>query len=110
MQPVVRVAQAIAQSGGGGSAEVSGPFVVELGQYAGYACAWIVWMRGAASAEWALTWDDMGINPDYVQFDTAFGGSDTVQIIVTNNNVANVIAYATVAGTTYASDPVACAI
>ena len=60
---------------------VSGPYVVEIGNYAGWACTWIVWVRGASSASWALTWDEMGDSPDAVEFDSAFDASDTVQIV-----------------------------
>lgn len=101
--------QSSGTAGGGGTVEVSGPHLVEIGNYAEHSCAWIVWMSGAASVEWALTWDDMDLNPDYVLFDPAFAASDSVQIILTNNTVTNVVAYATVGGTVYASEPVACA-
>jgi hypothetical protein len=105
-----RIPAAAAAATGGGSAEISGPYVVEIGAYAGNACTWIVWMRGAATADWALTWDDMALNPDYVTFDPSFDATDTVQLIITSNNVTNLVAYATVAGTVYASSPVTCAI
>lgn len=93
-----------------GGTEVSGPYIVEIGNYAGYACTWIVWMRGAAAAEWSLTWDEMGDSPDAVEFDPAFDAADSVQIVRTNTTSTNIRAFATVAGTTYESDPISCAV
>jgi len=93
-----------------GGTTVSGPYLVEIGNYAGFACTWIVWMRGAASAEWALTWDGMADQPDEVEFDPAFAATDSVQMVRTNTNVANLVVYATVAGTVYTSEAIACAI
>jgi len=93
-----------------GGTAVSGPYLVEIGNYAGFACTWIVWMRGAASAEWALTWDGMDAEPDEVGFDPSFESTDSVQMIRTNVTVGNLVVYATVAGETYASEPIACAI
>ncbi len=100
----------VRREGAGGGTEVSGPYSVEIGNYAGFACTWIVWMRGAASAEWSLTWDEMGDSPDAVEFDPAFAGTDTVQIVRTNTTSTNIRAFATVGGTTYESDPFSCAV
>lgn len=100
----------VRREGAGGGTAVEGPFVVEIGNYAGFACTWIVWMRGAAEADWALTWDEMGDSPDAVEFDPAFGATDSVQIVRTNVNSTNIVAYATVAGTSYSSETFSCAI
>lgn len=103
-------ARATGTAGSGGTVEVSGPYLVEIGSYAGYACTWVVWMRGAAVTTWALTWDGMEAEPTEVSFDPSFAADDSVQIALTNVSVSNLVVYATVDGTVYASEPVACAI
>jgi len=107
---LLRVGQQAQRAAATGGAAVSGPYVVEIGNYAGYACTWIVWMRGASSASWALTWDEMGDSPDAVEFDPAFDAADTVQIVRTNVTSTNIVVYATADGNSYASDPISCAI
>ena len=107
---LLRVGQQAQRAAATGGTTVSGPYVVEIGNYAGYACTWIVWMRGAASATWALTWDEMGDSPDAVEFDPAFDASDTVQIVRTNVTSTNIVVYATADGQSYASDPISCEI
>lgn len=107
---LLRVGQQAQRAAATGGTAVSGPYVVEIGNYSGFACTWIVWMRGAASATWALTWDEMGDSPDAVEFDPAFDAADSVQIVRTNTTSTNIRAFATVAGTTYESDPISCAV
>ena len=107
---LLRVGQQAQRAAATGGTAVSGPYVVEIGNYAGYACTWIVWMRGASSASWALTWDEMGDSPDAVEFDSAFDASDTVQLIRTNVNSTNIVAYATADGAAYSSEPFSCEI
>lgn len=107
---LLRVGQQAQRAAATGGTAVSGPYIVEIGNYAGFACTWIVWMRGAASASWALTWDEMGDSPTAVEFDPAFDASDTVQIVRTNVTSTNIVVYATADGNSYASDPISCAI
>ena len=107
---LLRVGQQAQRAAATGGTAVSGPYIVEIGNYAGFACTWIVWMRGASSASWALTWDEMGDSPTAVEFDPAFDASDTVQIVRTNVTSTNIVVYATADGNSYASDPISCAI
>jgi len=93
---------------GGGPVTVEGPFTLPIGAYGGWACAWVVWVRGATIVSWAVTWDQMGTNPDDVAFDPAVGGQEPFQIILSDSAMTNIVVYATVGAQTRASDPIEC--
>lgn len=96
---------------GGGPVTVEGPFTLPIGAYDGWACAWVVWVRGVTIvSSWAVTWDQMGTNPDDVSFDAAVGGQETFQIVLSDGAMTNIVVYATVGAETRASDPIECAI
>lgn len=92
----------------GGPVTVEGPFTLSIGAYGGWACAWIVWVRGVTTVSWAVTWDQMGTNPDDVAFDPAVGGQEPFQIILSDSAMTNIVVYATVGAQTRASDPIEC--
>ena len=94
---------------GGGPVTVEGPFTLPIGAYGGWACAWVVWVRGVTVVSaWAVTWDQMDTNPDDVSFDAAVGGQETFQIVLSDGAMTNIVVYATVGAETRASDPIEC--
>lgn len=96
---------------GSGPVTVEGPFTLPIGAYDGWACAWVVWVRGVTTvSSWAVTWDQMGTNPDDVAFDPGVGSQEPFQIILSDGAMTNIVVYATVGSETRASDPISCEI
>lgn len=96
---------------GGGPVTVEGPFTLPIGAYDGWACAWVVWVRGVTTVNsWAVTWDEMETNPDDVAFDSSVGGQEVFQIILSDGAMSNIVIYATIGSQSYASEPLACEI
>ena len=91
-----------------GGGVITGPHIGDLGD-----CRWIFWLSGTSANDiitWAASWDGSAENPGYIEFGTAFNATDPLQYVYMNTtSVENLIVYATVNGTVYASDPISCA-
>ena len=95
---------------------VSGPELLSITTYwAGGPCSWLVWMRGVPAGTpvaWAMTWDGMDAEfAGAVSFSDAIPADESLQVITTTSGgVDNIVIYATVDETVYASEPFACAV
>ena len=116
MTPTSRVRCAQAATGTAApSGAVSGVYVKDVSQWwsGGGGCTYLVYMLGVGfgtAVEWSIVWDGMESAPGEVYFNTdAFGANDPLQIIETiTGSDTGIIAYATVEGVTYQSEPQAC--